>query len=218
MAGLKWDKGVTRGDAEYILKPIGYATTPSLSLLSHADSIVNEYRGYHVDALDHRRDMNSIDLDRQTSLHAKQASNQALNRLSDEGFAWRDIARVLRVTVPAITKWRKGAGVSGQNRLAIARLSALLDMLADRSISEPASWLEMPLLDGVALTGLDLLVAGRYDLVLELAGAHPGDRTAESVLDEFDSGWRATFVDTKFESFIADDGAVSIRLQAQADE
>lgn len=218
MVGFTSPKNVTRGgDADYILKEFG-SPTMSMSLLNRADSLVNDYREYHVDAIEHRRDMNSIELERRTAFHAKQAPNQSLNQLSDEGFAWRDIARILRVTVPAVTKWRRGAGVTGQNRLAIGRLSALLDMLADRSISEPASWLEMPLLDGVAISGIDLLAEGRYDLILELAGQYPGDRTVESVLDEFDSSWRATSVDTKFESFVADDGAISIRLRKQADE
>ncbi len=42
-----------------------------------------------------------------------------------------------------ITKWRKGAGVTA-NRLKIARLLALIDMLGP-TIGEPALWLEMPI-------------------------------------------------------------------------
>lgn len=64
--------------------------------------------------------------------------------------------------MPAITKWRKGAGVTGENRLKIARLLALIDMLSDRFIGEPASWLEMPIQAGVGITRMDLL--GEVDM------------------------------------------------------
>jgi hypothetical protein len=218
MAFQRRDNRITRGDADYTLTWPGSETMPSKSLLRYADLMVRDSLEYHGDVLDHRRDMNLMELDRRTALRAKAASHEALAQLSDEGFAWRDVARVLRVTVPAVTKWRKGAGTTGQNRLAIARLLALLDMLADRSIVEPASWLEMPLLDGVSLTGLDLLSAGRFDLVLELASAHPGDQTSYAVLDEFQSDWRTALVDGRFEPFTAEDGAVSIRFSTRADE
>jgi hypothetical protein len=119
----------------------------------------------------------------------------ALETLADDGFAWRDIARVMGVSVPAITKWREGAGVTGENRLKLARLLALIDMLSDRFIEEPASWLEMPIKAGVGITRMDLLERGRYHLVLALASTHTGDGTVEYVLNETGQNWRETFVE-----------------------
>jgi hypothetical protein len=152
-----------------------------------------------------------LELNDKTAARARSSSTQALDELAGYGFAWRDVARVVGVSVPAITKWRKGAGVTGENRLKVARLLGLIDLLAERFIDEPACWLEMPIADGVGLTGLDLLERGRYDLVLELASPHTGDGTTESVLNEIDPDWRERLVDNSFESFVAEDGAISIR-------
>lgn len=141
------------------------------------------------------------------------APAQLLESLADYGFAWRDIARVLGVSVPAITKWRKGAGVTGENRLRIVRLLAVTDMLERRFIAEPVSWLEMPINEGVSLTSMDLLERGRYDLVLDLASSHTGDGTMDYVLNEIDPNWRNNLVDNTVESFVAEDGVVSLRLR-----
>ena len=73
----------------------------------------------------------------------------------------------------------QGRWVTGENRLKIAKLLALLDMLSERFIDEPASWLEMPITDGVGMTRMDLLERGRYDLVLDLASPHTGDGTTD---------------------------------------
>lgn len=152
-----------------------------------------------------------VELEFKTGERARCAPMHALEQLADYGFAWRDIARVVGVSVPAITKWRKGAGVTGENRLKIARLLALIDMLSDRFIGEPASWLEMPIQAGVGITRMDLLERGRYDLVLALASTHTGDGTVEYVLNETDKDWRETVVDNAFESYTAEDGVISIR-------
>jgi hypothetical protein len=162
---------------------------------------------------DMRRRAHLTKLETKTVERARTAPLQALDQLDDYGFAWRDIARVVGVSVPALTKWRKGAGVTGENRLKIARLLALIDMLSERFIDEPASWLEMPITDGIGITGMDLLERGRYDLVLELASTHTGDGTTESVLSEIDANWRNNLVDNAFESYVAEDGAISIRLK-----
>jgi hypothetical protein len=71
----------------------------------------------------------------------------------------------------------------------------------------------MPITDGIGITGMDLLERGRYDLVLELASTHTGDGTTESVLSEIDANWRDNLVDNVFESYVAEDGAISIRLK-----
>ncbi len=107
--------------------------------------------------------------------------------------------------------------MSGARRLALARIVAFLDILEEHFISDPASWLEMPVKDGVAISRLELLAQSRFDLVLLLIA----DDTApavevDRVLDEYDPDWRSTLVDDQFESFLAGDGVVSIRVAPQA--
>lgn len=149
---------------------------------------------------------------RQYSLASQRNGQELLALLSDYGLAWRDVARLVKVSVPAVQKWRRGEGITGGNRLRLAGVVALLECLEDKMINEPASWLEVPVLRDVAVTGMDMLAAGRHDLVLELAADDPVvgvERT--QVLDEFDPDWRTTRVDNSFEVVEADDGILSIR-------
>ena len=135
-----------------------------------------------------------------------------LSILADHGMAWRDIARLVGVSVPAIQKWRRGEGITGQNRLRLAGVVALLECLTEKMVNEPISWLEMPVVSNVSVNAMDLLIADRYDLVLELASDEP-DLNADrlGVLDEFDPHWRESRVDSEFEVFEAPDGYLSIR-------
>jgi transcriptional regulator with XRE-family HTH domain len=144
-----------------------------------------------------------------------QSGRTLLTRLSDHGLSWTDIARIVGVSVPAVQKWRRGAGITGENRLRLARLAALLEILERYLIAEPCSWLEMPVITGVSVSGMDLLEADRYDLVLELARGEvaPGDRS--SILDEFASDWRESRVDDAFEIVTANDGRLSIQARSQ---
>lgn len=200
----------TSGNSSYTLTKLP-ETTPSTSVFDQVDLNYRDSTELHGRVCDTRRLAHKVELDGKTTAHGRKAPAEALEQLSDYGFAWRDVARVIGVSVPALNKWRKGTGITGENRLKIARLLALLDMLADRFIAEPASWLEMPITDGVGLNGIDLLEQGRFDLVLALASPHTGDNTIDSVLNEFDANWREKFVDNNFESFAAEDGQISIR-------
>lgn len=148
--------------------------------------------------------------DRQQSVAAR-GGTELLNALSEAGFAWRDIARLVQVSVPALQKWRKGDGMTGANRYKVAKIVALLEVLANHFINEPASWLEMPVKEGVSLSRLDLAADGRYDLVLELISDDGDPISATAILDEYRPDWRESLVDGSFEVFTASDGVASIR-------
>jgi len=135
-----------------------------------------------------------------------------LAELSERGMAWRDVARLVNVSVPAVQKWRRGEGITGENRLRLAGVVAVLVCLDRKMVNEPVSWLEMPVLRDVSVSAMDLLAADRYDLVLELAADDPVIGTDRAqVLNEFDPQWRTRHVDDNFEVFEADDGILSIR-------
>lgn len=145
--------------------------------------------------------------------HAQKLATQSMVALLDElagkGFAWRDIAAVAGVSVPAVRKWRQGGSATGANRLRVATVVALVDWLdREKAIVDVASWLEIPLLPPTPVTRLDLLAAQRDDLIV---ASLTGDETpAEAILDEFDPAWRERFA-SDFDVFEADDGLRSIR-------
>lgn len=158
-----------------------------------------------------RRDLVSDWESRQRTL-ALRDGQALLADLADYGLAWRDVARLVHVSVPAVQKWRRGEGMSGENRLRLAGVAALMECLDNKMVNEPASWLEMPVMNDVSITAMDMFAGGRRDLVLELAADDPevgADRA--QLLDEFEPGWRTNRVDDAFEVVEADDGILSIR-------
>jgi transcriptional regulator with XRE-family HTH domain len=139
---------------------------------------------------------------------AKVGMLHLLGELADRGFAWRDIAALAGVSVPAVRRWRQGETPTGDNLLRVARVVALVETLReDHLVSDVASWMEMPLAQGAPLTALDLAVAGRLPDVVDVAAGHS---TGESVLDLWRPGWRAEF-HSEFEVFEAPDGEPGIR-------
>ena len=135
-----------------------------------------------------------------------------LEELGELGFAWRDIARLIGVTVQAIQKWRRGARTTGENRHRIAGLLAACDLVtAHYEIQEVASWFEMPILDGIPVTPIELWEAHRPDLVFDYASGHSD---AEQTLTGWDPEWRERFR-SDFEVFRHEDGQQSIRLKTR---
>lgn len=186
-------------------------TQRSAQLVDRSDVLHRRVRNLHEDSAQVRRDALMYDLEARQHDVAAKGGAVLLGRAGEAGLAWRDVARIVGVTVPAVQKWRKGEGISGPKRLTLARLVALMDVLEANFIHEPASWLEMPIRDGVGLSRLDLLAAGRFDLVLLLIADDAVPVEIDQVLDEYDSEWRSRYVDDAFESFIAADGNMSIR-------
>lgn len=140
---------------------------------------------------------------------AKNSAGDLLGRLSDWGFSWRDVARMMQVSVPAVQKWRRGERATGENRLRMARVVALIEAVESEAlVAEPGSWFEMPLTKGVAVTPIDLVAADKWMPLIEFVLQH---RDATSVLDDFEPQWREKYVDATFETFVDDDGYRSIR-------
>ncbi len=123
-----------------------------------------------------------------TGQKKKESLVDRLNTLSGLGFAWADLARIFGVSVPALRKWRQGETAFPANDFRVAEVTALCEMLTDDvpTISDVASWLEMPLAVESPVTGITLLAEGRNDLVFRYARDGDGD----AILDEFDPGWR----------------------------
>jgi hypothetical protein len=131
-----------------------------------------------------------------------------LNELSKvRGLGWSDIARLVGVSVQALRKWRQHEPITGENRLAVARLAALLDLLEGVPVQDAAGWLEIPLVQGYALRHVDLYQRARADLLFDLA--HLRISPAEA-MTELDPDWRDHYR-LDHEVFDADDGQLSIR-------
>ena len=142
-------------------------------------------------------------------LAKRRLPKEMLEELADCGFAWRDIARMIGVSVPAVRRWRQSEAPTAAHLLAIARLVAFAELLrTDHMVIDVAAWMEMPIWHDVPISGIDLAVAGRYGDLLELAADHT---TPEAVLDGLLPDWRERYR-SEFEVFEAPDGELAIRL------
>jgi hypothetical protein len=185
--------------------------TQSASLVALSNELQRDVRSLHDDSSAARRSVLLADLeDRQQAVAATEPS-KLLRELGDAGMSWRDVARLVQVSVPAVQKWRRGGDITGANRLRLARVVALLEVLSANVIAEQVSWLEMPVKDGVHVSRMDMLADGRFDLVLELISDDHTTVPVEGVLDDYEPSWRTSRVDNHFETYVDAEGIVAIR-------
>lgn len=145
-----------------------------------------------------------------TQQRGAQSPLHLLEELSGLGFAWRDIARLIGVSVPAIQKWRRGDRASGDNRLRLAQLVAACDFAVGHFyVEDPASWFEMRIVKSAPITPIDLWANGEHELFFEYLTRH---LTPNGTLDRLDPDWRDRYR-TEFVSFVDEDGNLGLRMQ-----
>ena len=145
-------------------------------------------------------------LDSHTVEMASRSAPDLLAFVSDAGFSWVAVARLLGVSAPTIRKWRQGDPVSEPELVKLARFVAFCEIVTcDHLVTDAASWMETPLACSRA-TGLDIYEAGGASELVQYAAGHI---TAEALLscagiDPDESG-------DQFEIFRAGDGELAIR-------
>lgn len=148
------------------------------------------------------------DLQRLAHEEARSGVPELLEKLAvQRGMSWSNIARLVGVSVGAVRKWRKQGAATAENRFALGRLSAFLTLLDSYPIQDPGGWLEIPLVPGYDVTGIDIYRGKQEVSLLEFAS---NGISAESVLDNFDTDWRESRK-SDHEVFEADDGMLAIR-------
>ena len=172
--------------------------------------LVDDTRHLHRLADEHHSDTLDAELRISAGEHAKRPLESLLADLSDLGFSWRDIARVVGISVPALRKWRLGGAATGENRHKVALMVSLCEIARSRyHIGDVAGWLETPLHSEAPVTGLDIMAKSRFDLILRLARDQGSD--PEAVLDEFEPDWRDRYA-SAVEVFTGPDGVPGLRL------
>jgi transcriptional regulator with XRE-family HTH domain len=130
-------------------------------------------------------------LDARASQVVKQDPRALLGELSDMGFASRDIARMLGVSVEALRDWRKGDRPSQESRRLIARLLSVIQILRDdHAVSDPAAWMEVPIVRGTPVTAVDLYKIGHVEIIFGLAAANI---SPDGALDAARPDWRERY-------------------------
>ena len=165
-----------------------------------------EYLRMRVD--DHHSGALQIELCDVTNELAKQSLEDLLDRLSDLGFSWRHIARIVGIPVSVLRKWRMGGASTGAQHRRVAELLAVCNIASMRyHISDVASWFETPMHSEIPVTCIDIASEDRFDLILRFMC----DRDFEAVLDEFEPGWQDSYK-SPVEVFTGPDGLPGLRL------
>lgn len=191
--------------------PNSTGNQPTLfELTDQAGHLSSRARILHDDSADLHLDVIMQEWQSRSTDFVRQDMPSLLSQLADLGFAWRDIARLIGVSVPAVQKWRRGNSATGQSRFhAAAVLAACTLIIEHYLVRDIASWFEAPVVFGYPVTALDLYVAKKPQLVFRLA---TGKADPEQVLSAFDPDWRETYR-SDFEVFQADDGSLAIRAK-----
>jgi hypothetical protein len=187
-----------------VVEEMGFVRSRTRLLGDDVAAAVRDIAATHREVLARQLDARARDL-------AKRGVTEMLDELAAAGFAWRDLAAIVGVSVPAMRRWRQGEPPTGPNRLAIARLLALVEMLRDdHQVADVASWMEVPLAEGSPLTPIDLAKAARFEDVVDVAAGHA---TGDQVLDVWQPDWRRRY-SAEFEVFEAPDGEMATRARA----
>jgi hypothetical protein len=123
------------------------------------------------------------------------------------GLANSEIARALHTNPNVIRHWRRGVEPNADE---VARADSLNDFLTDvydHGITEPASWMAEPLMDGYTVTRWALYIAGCSRHLLRDNAA--GRLSTDDLLHEFNPDWRRAYW-TSFKTMEAEDGGTSI--------
>ncbi len=177
------------GSSQLNLDKYEQGSTAIAALTDAYGGLTGSVRLLSTDVEEGRRGIRSLDLDHRTTLKAMLSTGRLLEELStDRGLMWSEIAKLCEVNVSTVRKWRAGDSISSDGQRALARLAAFLDLLSEVGpIDEPASWLNMWLVDHLTVNAADIYIAGQADDLLEHAQGHLG---LEELLDRWNSNWR----------------------------
>ncbi|BAD56424.1 hypothetical protein [Nocardia farcinica] len=205
------DQGSTA--SSLLVPPTGVSETTIDALVQTQDAYLERRHAQtkHTKAADDHRSKYLLEWQERAKLHSERAPVDMLSGLWHSGLSWRDIARLLKVSVAAVQKWRSGEKMSSKNFAHLRDFVAAYDTIAAHKPGvDIASWIDIPILTDVPVTPRDIWVKGDPKLFFEYA---LGDMKPETVLDAFDPDWRRRYRDDGFEAFVGTDGVLGIRTK-----
>lgn len=205
---------VHRGTADSLLvPPVRISETMIDALVQTQDAHIVRVRASstHNDAVDEHQSKYLLEWQQRVKSHSELSHEEMLSSLWESGLSWRDIARLLKVSVAAVQKWRGGEKMSPKNFARLRDFVAAYDMVAAHKPGvDIASWIDVPILTNVPVTPRDLWIKGDPNIFFEYA---LGDMKSEAALGAFDPDWRQRYRDDGFETFVGVDGNLSIRTK-----
>lgn len=167
----------------------------------------------HAEAVDTHQSKYLDEWQLRVKTHSERSHEEMLSSLWDSGLSWRDIARLLKVSIAAVQKWRAGDKMAPKNFARLRDFVAAYDTVAAHKPGvDIASWIDVPILTDVPVTPRNLWTDGDPNTFFEYA---LGDLKPEAALDMFEREWRQHYRDDGFDTFVGDDGQLSIRTKSR---
>lgn len=167
----------------------------------------------HVDAIEDHQSKYISEWQQRVKSHSERSHEDMLTSLWASGLSWRDIARLLEVSVAAVQKWRSGEKMTPKNFARLRDFVAAYDMVAAHKPGiDIASWLYVPIVTDAPVTPLHFWSKGDAEGFFEYA---LGDLAPEAALDRFDPDWRARYRDDGLETFEGADGNMIIATKSR---
>jgi len=139
------------------------------------------------------------------------SARDMLEKLLGFGFARRDLARMLNQRVGIIGDWYSGTKICPlEDELQIESLLCTCDSIVKMGVWDVAAWFEVRILPDNPITPIDLYVSQGPTLVMALA------QSTVEVLNAYHENWQSQR--TRYETFLAEDGCLSLRLKEQRNE
>ena len=166
---------------------------------------------HHSEAVENHQSKYLGEWQQRVKSHSERSHEDMLSSLWESGLSWRDIARLLKVSIAAVQKWRAGEKMAPKNFARLRDFVAAYDTVAAHKPGvDIASWIDVPILTDVPITPRNLWTDGDPNEFFEYA---LGDLKPEAALDAFDPEWRQRYRDDGFESFFGEDGQLGIRTK-----
>ncbi len=200
--------------ASVLLVPPAWVSETTIdALLQTQDAYIARLLAHehHVDTVENHQSRYLDEWQQRAKSHSDRSHEDMLSSLWDSGLSWRDIARSLKVSIAAVQKWRNGEKMAPKNFARLRDFVAAYDTVAAHKPGvDIASWIDVPLLTDVPVTPRNLWTDGDPNTFFEYA---LGDLKPEAALDRFNSEWRQRYRDDGFDSFVGEDGLLSIRTK-----
>jgi hypothetical protein len=202
---------VSEGTASSLLVPPKIQSETTIEALIATDEARVLRERAHVEhevSIDNHQSKYLYEWQQRVKTHAERSHEEMLTGLWDSGLSWRDIARLLKVSIAAVQKWRSGVKMSSKNFARLRDFVAAYDTVAAHKPGvDLASWLDVPILTDAPITPLDLWAKGDPETFFEYS---LGDLKPEAALDALDPEWRGRYRDDGFVTFRGSDGKLSI--------
>jgi DNA-binding transcriptional regulator YiaG len=196
-----------------LVPPTKVSETTIDALVQTQDAYIKRHRAdaKHNEAVDDHQSKYLLEWHQRVKSHSERSHEDMLSSLWESGLSWRDIARLLKVSVAAVQKWRAGEKMSPKNFAHLRDFVAAYDTVAAHKPGvDIASWIDIPILTRIPVTPRDLWTNGDPSTFFEYA---LGDMKPEAALDVLDADWRLRYRDDGFETFVGADGNLSIRMK-----